>query len=281
MEIKEFAHAKINLMLDIRGKLPDGYHSIYTIMQTVGLYDEIYVKKCDGGIAVSCSDSNIPNGQGNIAYKAAENFFSYISNSSADAEIYIEKNIPHGAGLGGGSADAAAVIRALDKLYETGLSARELCLIGEKTGSDVPFCITGGTALCLDTGQVIAPLPPFPPYYMVIVKPPLSVSAAEAYAAYDKKGYIRHPDNERLLNAAVRGDYAEFFKYSANVFEQVIDIPERVDIKDKMRGNGALFTCMTGSGSAVYGIFENKQDAEACICTLKKRYEHVYPTGSV
>ena len=272
------AYSKINLLLDITGIKKNGYHSLFTVMQSVGLYDTITVERnVSNEITVSCDTEGVPTDKSNIVYKCAEKFFEYAGiEKDKGIHIHIEKKVPFGAGMGGGSGDGAAVLVALNKLYSLNYSDKILCRIGVKVGADIPFCIVGGTALALDTGAVVAPLPDIKDYYIVIVKPEESVSTKEAYAAVDAIEYMKHPKNNIMLELLSDGESDEALKYCANVFEQAFDIPGRVDIKDIFNKNGALAACMTGSGSAIYGIFDKEENAQKSATVLKATFEKVY-----
>ena len=277
MKISIKAAAKVNLMLDLTAVLENGYHSIYTVMQSIGLFDTITVETTDSDkITLSCSDESMPTDNKNTAWKAAEFFFEHIGSEIKGVNIHIDKNIPSQAGMAGGSADAAAVIVALDKLFNTNLREEELLSIGEKVGADVPFCILGGTRLCLNKGEVMAKLPDFNPCYMVIVKPDQGVSTKEAYSNYDSAQWIRHPDNEGFLFAATTKDFDTMCKKAANVFEQVVEVNDRVKIKSVMRNHNAKLAMMTGSGAAVFGVFVSKQDAENCKKALEDMFSSVF-----
>ncbi|MDE6727293.1 MAG: 4-(cytidine 5'-diphospho)-2-C-methyl-D-erythritol kinase, partial [Oscillospiraceae bacterium] len=177
------AHAKINLFLDITGKLANGYHLLETVMQSVDLSDIVSVEQSDG-ITVSCSDPEIPENDGNICYKAAELFFELLGHRGG-ADIYIDKRIPHGAGLGGGSADAAAVLRGLNKLYGKPFDDETLLALAARVGADVPFCLVGGTKLCSGIGEVMTDTEPYPQRHFLIVKPDFECDTKAAYADYD------------------------------------------------------------------------------------------------
>lgn len=275
MKITVKAAAKINLMLDILEKLPNGYHSLWMIMQSVSVYDRVSVeKKTSGGITISCSEYGIPTDERNIAYKAAEKFFDFCGEEDRNIHITIEKNIPHAAGLAGGSADGAAVITALNSLYEKNLPVKKLCQIGVKVGADVPFCIQGGTMLAQDIGQVLSQLPDMPSCFFVLAKPQQGVSTAEAYAAVDSMN-LRHPDAHTMFRSVVDGDLNGIAKSLGNVFEQAVDVHERVSIKEIMRNNDAMGCCMSGSGPTVFGIFENSENAEKCAQELSKKIKGV------
>lgn len=274
------APAKINLFLDIVGKLDNGYHSLFMVMQSVGLSDEITVEKNGlGEIFLTCSENRLPTDKRNIAYKAAVAFFEK-TNIEPDVTIGIKKRIPFEAGLAGGSADAAAVIVGLNELYGTNLSESELCEIGLAVGSDVPFCIVGGTCLSQNTGGVLSKLKPLKDCYIVLAKPESGVSTAEAYAAADN-AYIYRPDSMRMLDACEKGDFEGICKYAGNVFEQVIEVPERVEFKRIMTSCGASLCQMSGSGPTVFGLFEQKENAEKCAEELKKICPNVYLTVPV
>lgn len=275
MKITVKAAAKINLMLDILEKLPNGYHSLWMIMQSVSVYDRVSVeKKTSGGITINCSEDGIPTDERNIAYKAAEKFFDFCGEEDRNINITIEKNIPHAAGLAGGSADGAAVITALNSLYEKNLPVKKLCQIGVKVGADVPFCIQGGTMLAQDIGQVLSQLPDMPSCFFVLAKPQQGVSTAEAYAAVDSMN-LRHPDAHTMFRSVVDGDLKGIAKSLGNVFEQAVDVHERVSIKEIMRNNDAMGCCMSGSGPTVFGIFENCKNAEKCASELLKKIKGI------
>ena len=262
MKITVDAAAKINLLLDITGQLENGYHSLCMVMQSVSLCDTVTLEKTDSQtIELTCSDSRLPCDRRNIAIKAALMFFTEAGVKNEGLKIHIEKRIPLSAGLAGGSADAAAVICGLDALYGTGLCQSALCSIGLKVGSDVPFCITGGTKLVENVGEKISPLPPFENCYVVLAKPGQSVSTAEAYAKFNGIE-INHPDNASMINAMKSCDYEGVCRYSGNVFEQVIDLPEFEKIRGVLKKCGADLIRMSGSGPTMFGLFRNYADAE-------------------
>lgn len=275
--VKVKGYAKINLTLDILSKLDNGYHGLWMIMQSVNLYDIISAEKTKSGIIeFSCNNSSIPSDEKNIAFKAAKAFFDYGKFKNTGVKIFIEKNIPVSAGLAGGSADAAATLVALNKLFDTDYSAEQLCEIGINAGADVPFCIVGGTCLAQDMGQVLSPLPHHTDCHFVLIKPKSSVSTAKAYSDYDAAENIRHPDKSLILHYAAFGRYDEMYKHTSNVFEQVIEVPERVEIKKIMRDNFCKLTLMSGSGPTIYGVFENKKDAEKCSEELKSFSDEIF-----
>ncbi len=277
MKITLKAYAKINLMLDILSRLENGYHDLFMIMQSVSLHDVVTVEKTySKDIKITCDVPSIPTDEKNIAYKAAKAFFDYTAIENTGVAIDIQKNIPHAAGLAGGSTDGAAVIVALGEIFGVKLKEKDIIEIGSKVGADVPFCALGGTMLAQYTGTVLSHLPDLKLPYIVIVKPNQDVSTAEAYAAFDSAERVRHLDKNAMLQAVIDGDYEKLYEKVGNVFEQFIDVTERVLIKDIMRKNGAKCTQMSGSGPSVFGIFEDKEEAEKCLRELKKSYEQSY-----
>ncbi len=281
MKITLKAYAKINLMLDILSRLENGYHDLFMIMQSVSLYDEVTVEKTDSkDITITCDVPSIPTDEKNIAYKAAVAFLGYTGIENSGIAIDIKKNIPHAAGLAGGSTDGAAVIVALDKLFGTNLREKDIIAIGSKVGADVPFCALGGTMLAQYTGTVLSHLPDLDLPYIIITKPTQDVSTAEAYAAFDSAERVRHLDKNGMLQAVIASDKEKVYEKVGNVFEQFIDVTERVIIKDIMRKNGAVCACMSGSGPSVFGIFEDKNSAEKCLDELKKSYPQSYLCSS-
>ena len=275
MKVK--AAAKINLMLDILKRLDNGYHSLFMIMQSVDLYDTITVDKNSvDKIVIECDTVGVPCNEKNIAYKCADAFFKTCNIADIGITIKIEKNIPMAAGTAGGSADGAGVLYCLNKIYNTNLSTTELCEIGAKVGADIPFSLTGGTAIALNTGNVIAPVKDFPECYIVLAKPEQDVSTPEAYAQFDSLPRVRHLDRVSMIEAVACGDYDKICNLCGNVFEQAVEVPKRPHIKGVMRKSGADACCMSGSGPTVFGLFSNKESAEDCYNKLSKKYDSVY-----
>ena len=269
--------AKINLMLDILKKLDNGYHSLFMIMQSVDLYDTITVQKNnENKIIIKCDTEGVPCNEKNIAYKCANAFFKICNMKEQGVTIEIEKNIPMAAGTAGGSADGAGVLYCLNKIYNTNLSTTELCEIGATVGADIPFSLTGGTAIALNTGNVIAPVKVLPECYIVLCKPDQDVSTPEAYAQFDALYRVRHLDRVSMIDAVASADYEKICTYCGNVFEQAVEVPKRPHIKGVMRKSGADACCMSGSGPTVFGLFSNKENAEDCYNKLKKKYDNVY-----
>lgn len=275
------APAKINLLLDIICRLPNGYHSLFMVMQTVDLCDTVEITlRDDGKINLTCSEKALPTDSKNIAYRAAQKFFE-VTGVNLGADISLIKRIPFAAGLAGGSTDAAAVLKALNTLCETGLTDDELCSIGVKLGADVPFCIKGGTMLAQDIGQVLSPLPKFKDCYIVLVKPDVSVSTKEAFEAFDTCDNIRHPECSAMLHSAANADFDGIIANVGNVFEQFIEVPQRAEIKAIMREHGSLACCMSGSGPTVFGIFDSKEKAENCVADIPQKLGKAFLTKPI
>ncbi|MGI6745609.1 MAG: 4-(cytidine 5'-diphospho)-2-C-methyl-D-erythritol kinase [Acutalibacteraceae bacterium] len=272
------ANAKINLFLDILGLLDNGYHSLYTIMQSVGLCDTVTVTlNSSDEIRLSCDSELVLCDNRNTAYKAAKVFFEKTG-IKGGADIHIKKRIPISAGLAGGSADAAAVLLALNELMGVNACVSQLCEIGINIGADVPFCLVGGTALSQNMGEVLSRLPDLPECAIVLAKPSRGVSTKEAYEAYDCAWWIKHPKDTLMLDAVSRRDLDGISRYCENVFEQVIDVPKRADIKYIMREAGAIAACMSGSGSTVFGLFGDESDARKCSQVLRTVVPEVFVT---
>lgn len=276
------APAKINLTLDIVGKRADGYHDVAMVMQAVSLYDTVTVEKLSGDgeeITVSCpAYPDVPTDESNIVCKAARAFFEKTGIAGAPLKIDINKEIPTQAGLAGGSTDGAAVVLALNQLFETHLTMDEMAQICCRFGSDVPFCLLGGTMLATGTGTTLKKLRTIPDCHIVICKPEISVSTAAAYAACDvrePKGFLYTDELiRRLYSRDIRGLSTCLY----NEFEQVMELPEINEIKRQMLSCKALGTSMSGSGSAVYAIFLNQKKAERCVNILKEKYNNVFLT---
>lgn len=285
MKVIVKAPAKINLTLDIVGRRPDGYHDVAMVMQAVSLYDTVSVERLDEGgenISVSCpAYPDVPCDDSNIAVKAARAFFKETGVKPAPLKIEIDKVIPTQAGLAGGSADGAAVVLALNQLFETHLKMDEMADICARFGSDVPFCLLGGTMLATGTGTTLKKLCAMPRCYIVICKPEMSVSTAAAYAACDArppKGFLYTDELiKRLYSRDIRGLSTCLY----NEFEQVLELPEINEIKRMMRSAKALGASMSGSGSAVYGVFLEEKKAQKCVNILKEKYNKVFLTRPV
>lgn len=283
MRMTVAAPAKLNFFLDITGKRNDGYHLINTVMQTVSLYDDVTVSVDEDSdkISVSCTDNEIPCDSSNTAYQAAEKFFAYTGTTPKGVTIRIKKRIPSGAGMAGGSTDAAAVIYALNELLETRLETEEMAEIGEQVGADVPFCIYGGTMSASGIGTIFTPLPDMPYCTIVAVKPDFKISTKEAYDRSDNLGYDDPESAEPLIAAICNGNVQELAENLYNKFEDITDTDEIAAIKKQMTDNGALGALMTGSGSVVFGVFDDEDRAEDCKDELRDKYENIYTVHPV
>ncbi len=275
MEIREKACAKLNISLDVTCRRDDGYHEMAMVMQTVSLCDELTLRRNDSGrISASCNLHFIPSDERNLAVRAARRYFEAVGESRQGLQIDIRKNIPVGAGLAGGSSDAAAVLRGLNTLWGGPLSRTELEELACSVGSDVAFCVAGGTALARGRGELLTDLPPLPDCRFVICKPDFSISTPELFRKLDETQLRRHPDTAGLVQAIEQGCLKGLCRRMYNVFEDVQDRRMRTvaEIKGRMLDHGALSAMMTGTGSAVFGIFEEEAPAEEAEAALKKEY---------
>lgn len=259
------AYAKINLTLDITGRRQDGFHTLSTIMQSISLADTVFIElNGSGKIIFECRADGIPDGKENIAYKAAEAFLCYSGVSCGGLYIKIEKAIPSQAGLGGGSADCAAVLVGLNKLLGTGYSKDELCKIGVTLGADVPFCIVGGTKICRGIGEIITDAPALESCYIAIAKGEDGISTKAAYTEIDSQQLFGGDDTPEKFD----GTIGSLKKIGRNVFEATNgcrSVPDIQVIKDIFYEYGAEYSAMSGSGSAVFGIFtESSAAKKAC-----------------
>lgn len=276
------APAKINLSLDITGKLENGYHALDTIMQTISIEDKITLAKTGRQISVLCDHPQVPQGNGNICHKAAEAFFEKTA-LEGGVIITIDKNIPVAAGLAGGSSDAAAVIKGLNLLYGTGLTQREMCEIGLKCGADVPYCIVAGTCRAKGIGEKLTKLPSFAGVYIVLVVPDFFVSTAWAYKNYDLNSPDEKPCTEELISYIRGRDIKNTAERMANVLESVTakKHPEIREIKHDIKKSGACGSVMSGSGPSVFGLFENEEKARIAFSVIREKYNRSYLTLTV
>ena len=251
------AFAKINLLLDVTGKLPNGYHSVAMINQSIDLHDTVTVEQTgQPNIEIRCNVPGIPLDERNIAHKACKAFG--LDNG---LRITIEKRIPSEAGLAGGSANAAAVLAALRDIYAPGMPDEQLRNIATTIGADVPFCLMGGCCLAEGIGEQLTPLPCLPEDYAIaLAKPAFSVSTANAYAKLDQIDFLR-PQTERAIAHARQGRWEALFPLCANVFEQAVDFTALNCVKQNALRAGASLAQMTGSGSAVFAVFRGDQNA--------------------
>lgn len=260
MKIK--ARAKINLSLDIIGVRPDGYHEILTVMHPLELHDKLEITQSAGELEVGCHHPDVPSGPDNLAYRAADLLRSECG-CNMGANIYIRKHIPVAGGLAGGSADAAAVMTALNNIWGLGLEKDRLMKLGEKIGADVPFCLSGITALAAGKGEALTPIPSFPGLGVVLVKPPFGVSTASIYSLYDSSPGGVRPDTKAMVQAVEKRDYRAVTALLCNVLEPVTASlhPEIYEIKKAIIAAGADGVIMSGSGPTVFGLCRSPGDA--------------------
>ena len=252
------APAKINLSLDVLHKRLDGYHEVEMVMTTIDLADRIEMSLLDKDtIKINSQNRFVPDDQRNLAYQAAR-LLKERFNVKKGVSITIEKTIPVAAGLAGGSSDAAATLRGLNKLWQLGLSIDELATLGSEIGSDVSFCVYGGTALATGRGEVIQQLPAPPTCWVVLAKPFIGVSTAEIYRRLQIDG-IHHPDTKEMVRAIEEKDFKRVCNHVGNVLEEVtLDLhPEVALIKDQMKRFGADAVLMSGSGPTVFSLVEH------------------------
>lgn len=281
----EYAYAKLNISLDVVSKMEDGYHNMLMVMQTAELHDDINIKviKGSGAVMVKTDKPFLPKNEKNIAGAAAKVFLEFLSVTGWDIAIDIKKRIPVCAGLGGGSSDAAAVLRGLNRIFNAELSKNDLEKLGKRLGSDVPYCIAGGTRLAMGRGDVLTELTPMGEYFAVISKPAFSISTPELFSKLDLKKIRCHPDTEGIISALNSGNINKVCCRMYNIFEDVLPngIDYIKDIKSTLYDNGAMGAVMTGTGSAVFGLFAEKQNAEKAYCELKRRYNDSFITKTI
>ncbi|MBO8159786.1 4-(cytidine 5'-diphospho)-2-C-methyl-D-erythritol kinase [Thermosyntropha sp.] len=267
------APAKVNLFLNIKGKRSDGYHEIETIMHKISLADKVVISRNDQGIKVRSDNPFIPEGEDNLAYKAAMVFMEETGIKKG-VNIYLEKNIPFEAGLGGGSSDAAAVLKGMNELYRCGISDEKLVEWAARIGSDVPFFILPGTALARGRGEIITPFGKENFLNIVVIKPEFSLSTAEVYRSFRLAEVKKIPNLEAFLAAWEDCDIIRIAENMINVLEvPVLKIYPAIDkIKAKLEASGALKALMSGSGSAVFGIFSSKKEAVEAYNSLRGHY---------
>lgn len=270
------APAKINLTLDITGKRSDGYHTVDMVMQAVSLYDTVEITLLrEEEIRVSCTEEAVPSDKRNTAYQAAQLFFKETGRSGG-ASVLIKKQIPMEAGLAGGSSDAAAVLLGLNKIYGGLLSSDELLRLACSIGSDVPFCLYGGTMRATGTGTQLQNVYQMPDCCIVLVKPPVGVSTKEAYALCDGRGYDMPVHSGELVACFKRGNIHDAARSLYNAFEQVLKLAPVKEIKEKLLSFGAGGACMSGSGPTVFGIFTNEQKAYECAEAFTKDFQEIF-----
>lgn len=275
----EGAYAKLNLTLDVLGKREDGFHDIKSIMQTISIRDDIEIDIGTGKPwKLLCSDETIPTDERNLAWKAAKLYCDAMHKDPEGLEIRITKRIPQQAGMAGGSADAAAVLRALNRHYGEPLSLPALAELGSEIGSDVPFCTICGTAVVEGRGEKLRKLPDMPDCIFVVCKPEFSISTPELFAKIDETVIAKHPDHQLMESAILSGDLGKVCENVFNVFDPVVT-QEHLElnyIKSIFNSYGAAAYQMTGSGSAVFAIVSEFEFAAVICNMLKENYPHVF-----
>ena len=283
MKVVEQAPAKLNLTLDVGAKHPDGYHDVTSVMTSAALCDTVTVESDLGeGIRVTCSDPTLACDETNLAYRAAYLFFSHFGIPCDGVHIHLDKQIPMQAGLGGGSSDAAAVLRGLRRLYAPDMAIRELERISIRLGSDVPYCICNATTLVQGRGEQLMKIEPLPLCWFVLCKPEESYSTAAMYRRIDDEQPQCEIDTEGMIRALEQGDIRLVAERIGNLFEYVL--PEGgavMDICEKLTNLGALRACMSGSGSAVFGIFADEETAVTACEAIKEDYPRSWVVKSV
>ena len=275
----EGAFAKLNLTLDVLGKRDDGYHDLRSVMQTVSIRDDIEIDVGTGKPwCLKCDKEDIPTDERNLAWKAAKVYCDALGKDPDGIEIRITKRIPSQAGMGGGSADAAAVLRALNRHYGEPLSIMALAELGAEVGSDVPFCVLCGTAMVEGRGEKLRKLPDMPDCIIVVCKPDFSVSTPELYKKIDEVAIAKHPDNQAMESALLAGDLEKVAHSLYNVFDPVVteDHLELNYIKSLFHQYGAVGYQMTGSGSACYAVVSEFEVAAVICSMLKENYPNIF-----
>ena len=274
-EIRLKARAKINLTLDVTGKREDGYHLLETIMQTVALYDGVYMKKLDKPeIKLKTNLPWLPTDERNLAWKAA-NLMRETFDIEGGVFIEIDKRIPVAAGLAGGSTDCAAVLVGMNRLYDLHLSETELEELAGKLGSDIPYCVRRGTVLCEGVGEIMTNVEhPCPECHVVLAKLPVSVSTVSVYKGLKWDQVEEHPDTKAMLKAMEEGDVAKMGKLLCNVLETVtIEMhPKIQEIKNRLMELGAEGALMSGSGPTVFALFKDREKARKAAGLVKREF---------
>ena len=270
------AYAKLNLSLDILRRREDGFHDLQMVMVSIDLTDTLTLTPGEGSMSTNLSF--LPADGSNLAQKAAAAFRSATGQGEV-LDIHIDKHIPVCAGMAGGSSDAAAVLRAMNEMYHTNLSPLALADIGATVGSDVPYCVVGGTALVEGRGERVTPISPLPPCYIVVCKPPFPISTPQLFGRVNVKKITRRPDNQGMVEALHRGDLTGVARRMYNVFEDVLEPRHRQtvdEIKATLIEHGALGAVMSGSGPTVFGLYEDETQAQNAADALRKQYKDVF-----
>lgn len=270
------AYGKLNLMLDVTGRREDGYHELETVMQSVDIFDTLTlsVNGTDQN-EIICDRQGFPCDSSNLIWKAIDAFSQFTSLSLGGITAKVDKNLPSMAGMAGGSADCAATLHALNRMFDTQLAVEQLCEIGVKLGADVPFCIVGGTQLCRGIGEKMQRLRP-PKCVFVVVKPEVSISTPAAFKKYDSVLNKQKCDTEAFLKSLEDGDLTAMCKQLFNALDFAAQEKEIQTAKQRLIDAGAKGSLMTGSGSAVYGVFEDTQNAAAALTAMKWLYPEAW-----
>lgn len=282
--LKTTAHAKLNLALDVLGTRPDGYHNLKMVMQEIALGDVVTLTLDErDGWHVTSQSGEIPCDERNLAVKAARLFLKAAHISVRGLTVDIQKRTPVMAGMGGGSADGAAVLQLLQKHFGNPLTEDALYDAAEQTGSDVPFALFGGTALAEEKGQRLSRLPALPDCEIVLCKPPFPVSTPALFRAVDREPIRKRPNTDAMLSALAAGSLVNVAAALGNVFSPIIfrEHPEMEDIQNTLLRYGALGAAMTGSGPTMFGLFSEKALAEKAYNVLKERYNDTFLTKPV
>jgi len=279
------ALAKLNLTLDVLGCREDGYHDLRMVMQSIALADTLTVSPGTGeGIQVRTNLSFLPNGDKNLAAIAARQFWKALGKDEIPLDVDIQKRIPVCAGMAGGSSDAAAMLRGLNQQAGSPFTVTELAKIGERVGSDVPYCVMGGTALAEGRGEILTPLPALPKCHVVVCKPDFPISTPELFHRIDSVKVRRRPDTQGVLAALQAGDLAGVARRMYNVFEDVLSERQAAsvrEIKQVLIECGALGATMSGTGPTAVGLFDDLEQAKDAYGRLAESYRETYLTETV
>ncbi|MBQ8600063.1 MAG: 4-(cytidine 5'-diphospho)-2-C-methyl-D-erythritol kinase [Clostridia bacterium] len=279
------SYAKINLSLDVTGVREDGYHLLESVFQQIGIYDNIRVRRehGNGGIRIRCNLPFIPTDERNIVHKTAAAFFKAAGIEEYQISIDLRKTVPSGAGLGGGSANGATVFSALCRLYGVSFSTKEAIRILCPLGADIPFFLFGGTRLATGVGEVLTPAPPLKDCFILLAKPKAGASTKQIFEKLEETGIPRHPDTPGVLKALENGDIKALAAASENVLETATFAlkPQVQELKEAMQKEGAAMALMSGSGSCVFGIFENEKEARRAMKNMRQYTRTVFLTRPI